>query len=153
MTRFMDFLREKGVPGFGKKKGAASAPNQAVSAVTFGEVNHLTSAAQLDELQRRSKQESWALVLDFTAPWCKPCQALKPRFQELARQYPKDCFLEVDADEMDDVTAKHGVMGLPTFQIYRHGEQVTTSTGCDEAALAKLLSEHLGAPTEGKKGQ
>eukprot|EP00435_Cladocopium_sp_Y103_P047640 s2939_g14.t1 len=138
MTKFMDYLRDLGVPGFGKKKaggtnGAASGP------VKFGEVGHLASAEQLDELQQRSKQESWALVLDFSAPWCKPCQAIKPRFEELARQYPQDCFLEVNADDLDDVSAKCGVMGLPTFQIYRNGEQVTTSTGLDEAGLVKLL--------------
>lgn len=150
MTKFMDYLRDLGVPGFGKKK--AGSTNGASGPVKFGEVGHLASAEQLAELQQRSKQESWALVLDFTAPWCKPCQAIKPRFQELARQYPQDCFLEVNADDLDDVTAKCGVMGLPTFQIYRNGEQVTSSTGLDEAGLVKLLSDHLG-PVGTKKGQ
>ena len=152
MTKFMDYLRELGVPGFGKKKAAQGANGTGNRNVTFGEVSCLASAEQLLELQQRSKQESWSLILDFSAPWCKPCQAIKPRFKELASQYPHDCFLEVNADELEDVTAKYCVMSLPTFQIYRNGEQVASSTGLDSDGLAKLLRDHLGAPSD-KKGQ
>mmetsp|Transcript_14047 Transcript_14047/g.26251 ORF Transcript_14047/g.26251 Transcript_14047/m.26251 type:complete len:200 (+) Transcript_14047:48-647(+) len=143
------------VPFFGKKKKAAKATGPAdASSFHAGEVGHLASAEQLQGLLQRSKEESFAVVLDFTASWCKPCQAIKPHFQALAGTYPRHSFLQVDADELEDVVARSGVMGLPTFQVYIAGEQVGSVTGSDEAKLTALLSQHLGTPSPAaKKGQ
>merc|ERR1712048_1188574 len=107
------------VPGFRKKpKMAGKAGSEAAVAATFepGLVGSIASAEHLDALLQRSKAEGFAVVLDFTAPWCRPCQAIKPRFKALASEYAGHCFAEVNADELDAVTARCEVMGLPTFQ-------------------------------------
>mmetsp|Transcript_30871 Transcript_30871/g.86941 ORF Transcript_30871/g.86941 Transcript_30871/m.86941 type:complete len:209 (-) Transcript_30871:136-762(-) len=151
------------VPGF-KKKPKCAAAAQASSCCTngctnagaaavfeHGVVGHVTSSEQLDALLKRSKAENFAIVLDFTASWCKPCQAIKPRFKELASQYSRHVFAEVDADDLDDVVARCEVMGLPTFQVFSGGERVGSATGGDETKMVGLISQHLGPP-EGKKG-
>ncbi|CAE7215781.1 TXN [Symbiodinium natans] len=132
------------VPFFGKKKGKCTKENGAAESVRPGEVGHLASAEQLQALLQRSKEGAFGVVLDFTASWCKPCQAIKPHFQALAGSYPGHVFLQVDADELEDVVTRSGVMGLPTFQVYVGGEQVGSITGADEAKLGTLIS-HLAA--------
>ncbi|CAE7029589.1 TXN [Symbiodinium sp. CCMP2456] len=140
------------VPFLGKKKSAKA--NGTAEPVRSGEVGHLASAEQLQALLQRSKEESFGVVLDFTASWCKPCQAIKPKFQALAASYPRHVFLEVNADELEDVVTRCGVMGLPTFQAYVAGEQAGSITGADEAKLTTLISTALGTPsTDAKKAQ
>mmetsp|Transcript_83141 Transcript_83141/g.220609 ORF Transcript_83141/g.220609 Transcript_83141/m.220609 type:complete len:206 (-) Transcript_83141:126-743(-) len=137
------------VPGFGKKKKQKEANGHAGNGAakeTFepGEVGHIQSTEHLDALLQRSKAEGFAVVLDFTAPWCKPCQAIKPRFKALAADYRGHVFAEVDADELDGITARCEVMGLPTFQVYLDGERKGSSTGSEEGKLVSLVQKHLG---------
>eukprot|EP00930_Biecheleria_cincta_P084770 TRINITY_DN74204_c0_g1_i1.p1 TRINITY_DN74204_c0_g1~~TRINITY_DN74204_c0_g1_i1.p1 ORF type:complete len:220 (-),score=54.81 TRINITY_DN74204_c0_g1_i1:86-685(-) len=143
------------VPGFGKKKKKEPASDdKAPAELKFGEVGEITSQEHLDATLSRSEQEGFAVVLDFTAPWCKPCQAIKPRFKALAAEYASHCFLELNADDLDDVSAKCGVMGLPTFKVYKDGKEVGSVTGGDEAKMTKLLTDTLGTGSEKtKKGR
>lgn len=142
------------IPGFGKKaKTACGTPNgnccaaaKCNSVVEAGVVAHAASEAQLNELIERSKQEGFAIVLDFTAPWCKPCQALKPCFKRLANEYPKHVFMEVDSDELEDLNVRFGVMGLPTIQVLIGGQVAGSTTGGSEAKVVELVRTHL---TEG----
>eukprot|EP00929_Paragymnodinium_shiwhaense_P046696 TRINITY_DN23762_c0_g1_i1.p1 TRINITY_DN23762_c0_g1~~TRINITY_DN23762_c0_g1_i1.p1 ORF type:complete len:202 (-),score=59.58 TRINITY_DN23762_c0_g1_i1:178-783(-) len=144
------------VPGFKPKKKAKAAGATGAAAaeqVTAGEVGQLQSQEQLDALLARSQAEDFAVVLDFTASWCRPCQAIKPKFKALAAEHSKHIFLEVDADELDDVVGQCGVMGLPTFQVYRGSGQVGSLTGGDsEQKLVDLISQHLTSSNGSKKG-
>eukprot|EP00440_Ansanella_granifera_P049134 gb/GFBE01053236.1/.p1 GENE.gb/GFBE01053236.1/~~gb/GFBE01053236.1/.p1 ORF type:complete len:202 (+),score=55.66 gb/GFBE01053236.1/:1-606(+) len=155
-SKLSDFLApylEK-VPGFKKKKKTAAAEsggNGVSCDFKGGEVVELASEEQFSALLTRSKQEGFALVLDFTATWCKPCQAIKPRFKAMAAEHPNHCFAMVDADDLDDVLGKCGVMGLPTFQVYNEGEQVGSVTGGEEDKLVKLIGDHLGTPAAADK--
>lgn len=138
------------VPGFGKKKkNTGKAPTE----LKFGEVGEVASQEHFDATLSRSKQEGFAVVIDFTAPWCKPCQAIKPKFKALAAEYASHCFLELNADELDDVSAKCGVMGLPAFKVYKDGNEVGSLTGDNEAKLEKILSDNLGTSSEQKKSK
>jgi len=122
--------------------GAASG-NGVGSSFQPGVVCQISSEEHLDALLQKSTTEGFAVVLDFTAPWCKPCQAIKPRFHALAAERPGHCFAEVDADELDDVTARCEVMGLPTFQVYLAGQRAGSITGGDESKLVSLIEQHL----------
>merc|ERR1712217_190928 len=100
---------------------------------------------QLGKLLEQSKAEGFGVVLDFTAGFCKPCQALKPRFLELAAAYSQHYFVMVDAEEADDIMEAHGVMALPTIEIFVGGEKKgsVTGGGTDQKMVA-MIEEHLG---------
>lgn len=137
------------IPGCKKRKQATNGNGccaPATAELTPGKVLYLASEQQLDALLERSRAEGWGLVLDFTASWCKPCQAMKPHFEALASQYTSHCFAVVDVEELDDVSVRCGVMGLPTFQVHLAGKQAGSITGAGEEKLSALLGEHLGSP-------
>ncbi len=86
------------------------------------------------------------VLVDFWGPRCGPCLALMPQVEELETKYG-DTFKisKVDASQNRRMCLNLKVLGLPTFLIYKEGEEVDRLKGDDltieqiEAAMQKAL--------------
>ncbi|KOO27543.1 nek4 protein [Chrysochromulina tobinii] len=109
----------------------------------MGGVVSLHSDADWSAALQLTKDSNVAMVVDFTAVWCGPCQRIAPLFAELAQQHGNALFVKVDVDELEDVMHSCEVLAMPTFQIYKGGEKVDTLTGANEKKLVDMVTEHL----------
>lgn len=78
-------------------------------------------------------------VLDFTAPWCGPCQQLSPMVSRLERLgYP---VRKVDCDSNPDLVKKFKVRSIPAFILVIDGvEQARLGGGVSEDELKRLCA-------------
>ena len=60
-------------------------------------VRSLATKEEFDTLLSSSGDK--AVVVDFTATWCGPCQRIAPIYEELAKEFPQCVFVKVDVDE------------------------------------------------------
>ncbi len=68
------------------------------------------------------------VVVDFWAPWCKPCDAIEPHLRVLAEE--RDLRLvRLNVDESPAVSARFGVLALPTVILFADGETRATVFG------------------------
>ena len=81
-----------------------------------------------------------AFVIDFTASWCPPCQAIKPKFAELAAATAGVGFYKLDVDENSDAAGEAGITAMPTFQFYKGGQRVDTLQGANYNALVEKVN-------------
>jgi thioredoxin-like negative regulator of GroEL len=82
-----------------------------------------------------------ASLLEFWAPWCKPCKVIEPALDELAKRLP---VVRVNADEEPDLAARHEVLSLPTVVLLVDGEPRGSVVGARplayfESWLAEML--------------
>ena len=62
------------------------------------------------------------VLVDFTAAWCPPCQAIKPVLEEVAgEQAGKLEVVQLDVDENPQTTLRYDVMSMPTLIVFRDG--------------------------------
>ncbi|XP_078070166.1 thioredoxin-like isoform X2 [Mustelus asterias] len=81
------------------------------------------------------------VVVDFSATWCGPCQAIKPRFHELAEKNPSVIFCEVDVDDAPDLAEQCKISCMPTFHFYKNGERVFDFSGANRMTLEDKIRE------------
>lgn len=78
------------------------------------------NAASFDELAAKKN-----LFVMFFAPWCGHCTAVKPKFAKVARAFQtesKVAIIGIDATEEEDLAARVGVEGFPTFVLIKQGK-------------------------------
>ena len=81
------------------------------------------------------------VLVDFYADWCGPCKTMSPIVQQVASQYNgKVKVIKVNIDSNQAAAAQYRVQGVPTFILFRQGQQVWRQSG---AMPAHVLSQAI----------
>lgn len=75
-------------------------------------------------------QSSELVLVDFWAPWCKPCTMISPVIDQLAAEYDgKVKFGKLDVDENPETTQGFGILSIPTLMLFKNGQVVDKLIG------------------------
>jgi len=70
------------------------------------------------------------VIVDFWAPWCRPCDAIEPHLVGLADEWgDRVRLVRVNVDEEAGLSARYGVLSLPTVILFAEGEPKATVHG------------------------
>ncbi|HEU5476971.1 MAG TPA: thioredoxin domain-containing protein [Gaiellaceae bacterium] len=72
---------------------------------------------ELDEATFDAAIADGPVLVDFWAPWCRPCKALEPILAEL----PVDV-ARVNVDEEPGIASRYDVLSIPTVILFAGGE-------------------------------
>lgn len=87
-----------------------------------------TSVVDLCDSHFPNKSSEYTWMVEFYAPWCGHCKALKPKYIEAAKKAKKDTKLEgikfgaVDCTKEQSLCQKYGVKGYPTLKAFVGGK-------------------------------
>ena len=59
------------------------------------------------------------VVIDFWAPWCRPCRALEPILEKLESRV---AVARLNIDEHPAIASRYEVLSIPTVMLFAHGE-------------------------------
>lgn len=85
------------------------------------------------------------VLVDFWGPRCAPCLALMPAVDALAERYrDRLALVKVNAQENRQICRDLRVLGLPSYLLFRNGQEVERLVGDPtieeiEAAVARLV--------------
>ncbi len=60
-----------------------------------------------------------AVVVDFWAPWCRPCLALEPVLEQIEARVP---VARLNIDDYPEISARYEVLSIPTVMLFAGGE-------------------------------
>lgn len=88
--------------------------------------------------------ENKVTLIDFTATWCGPCQAMKPWLKKTARNYEgKVKFVAVDVDKSGEVAKEYQIKAMPTLVVLKDGKEVGRVVGAKQSEIKAMIDGAL----------
>ena len=92
----------------------------------------MTTELDRDNYESEVLESNETFLVDFWGPQCAPCLALNPAVERLEKTFSGKIRIgKVNAAENRMLCAKLRVLGLPTFLVYKDGEEINRLTGND----------------------
>jgi thioredoxin 1 len=66
------------------------------------------------------------VVIDFWAPWCRPCLALEPVLEQIEARVP---VARLNIDEYPEIASRYEVLSIPTVMLFGGGEPLGRAVG------------------------
>jgi thioredoxin 1 len=83
------------------------------------------------------------LIVEFWAPWCGPCQMMKPVFERVASSNETEVkMFTMNIDNNREVAMSLGIRSIPTVKLFNTGQNVDTKVGVlNEGQIKELVTE------------
>ncbi|MBE8715246.1 thioredoxin [Sphingobacterium hungaricum] len=84
------------------------------------------------------------VLVDFSATWCGPCQALAPILTEVKHHFDeKLSVIKIDVDKNQTLSSQYRVQGVPTLILFKDGQQVWRQSGVlQKQELIAIVNQH-----------
>ncbi len=75
-------------------------------------------------------QAKTPVLVDFWAPWCRPCLMVAPVLEELAEEYSgRVTIAKLNVDQNPKIASQYQVMSIPTMIIFKGGKPLSNIIG------------------------
>ena len=82
------------------------------------------------------------VIVDFWAPWCAPCRAFAPTFEQASEKHADVVFAKVNTEEEQEVAGTFNIRSIPTLMVFREQVILFSETGAlPAAALEQVLTQ------------
>jgi thioredoxin 1 len=68
------------------------------------------------------------VVVDFWAPWCRPCTALEPILEQLEAE-ARVPIARLNIDDHPEISSRYAILSIPTVMLFVAGEPRGTVVG------------------------
>jgi thioredoxin 1 len=92
--------------------------------------SQLLGVATDDNFENEVLKNDKPVIVDFWAPWCGPCKAIGPVFEELAGQFKDSVkFMKLNVDDNQKTAVNFAVRSIPTIILFKEGKVLDTIIG------------------------
>ena len=84
-----------------------------------------------------------AVLVDFFATWCGPCQMLAPVLKQVKENLgDRVSIIKIDVDKNQELASKYQVRGVPTMMLFQKGKQLWRQSGVlTKEEIIKIILE------------